>query len=551
MALLNLKNKKVLIIEDYAAMRKAIKDMLLSLNAQDVTEAENGASALESMKLIRFDIVLSDYNLGSGKNGQQVLEEARHLRLLPYYAVFIMITAEQNQAMVLSAMENKPDEYLTKPFTTQQLLTRIERNYQRKQFLAPIEREIDRGNWAQAIENCEAMLANTEKAQRMTLLKMRAELALQVNDLDAAQRIYHDVLDERQLLWAVFGLGRVYYLRGDYAQAALIFQDLIEQNPMMMEAYDWLAKTHEAQGNALHAEEVLAAATELSPRAILRQRKLATIADKNGHFDTAKQAYQVTVDLGKQSVHRASSDYAGLAKIYTKTNEVDQAISTLGTLRKIFTNDPEAELRAAVLETQIHHAQGDEAQAQAAYQKLLALHEQIGAQLPQDMQLDLAKTYYLRGEHEKADALLEPLVKNNIDDEGFIAEIQAMQAETGVADRAAVLIAEARQALVQTNNQGVGLFRQGRIKEAIAVFEHAITTMPRNKTVMLNMLKILLHEAKIADKPSKDKLERIKNLLQQAKALGIEADKLGTLQMEFTKILHNQLKAQQNDATTA
>jgi len=551
MALLNLKNKKVLIIEDYAAMRKAIKDMLLSLNAQDVTEAENGASALESMKLIRFDIVLSDYNLGSGKNGQQVLEEARHLRLLPYYAVFIMITAEQNQAMVLSAMENKPDEYLTKPFTTQQLLTRIERNYQRKQFLAPIEREIDRGNWAQAIENCEAMLANTEKAQRMTLLKMRAELALQVNDLDAAQRIYRDVLDERQLLWAVFGLGRVYYLRGDYAQAALIFQDLIEQNPMMMEAYDWLAKTHEAQGNALHAEEVLAAATELSPRAILRQRKLATIADKNGHFDTAKQAYQVTVDLGKQSVHRASSDYAGLAKIYTKTNEVDQAISTLGTLRKIFTNDPEAELRAAVLETQIHHAQGDEAQAQAAYQKLLALHEQIGAQLPQDMQLDLAKTYYLRGEHEKADALLEPLVKNNIDDEGFIAEIQAMQAETGVADRAAVLIAEARQALVQTNNQGVGLFRQGRIKEAIAVFEHAITTMPRNKTVMLNMLKILLHEAKIADKPSKDKLERIKNLLQQAKALGIEADKLGTLQMEFTKILHNQLKAQQNDATTA
>ncbi|MBE0469576.1 MAG: response regulator, partial [Methyloprofundus sp.] len=125
--MLDLKAKKILLIEDYPVMRKAIRDMLYSLDVITLIEAENGQKAINAMQTHKFDIVLCDYNLGEGKNGLQVLEEARFRKLLPSSAAFIMVTAEQLQDRVLSAMENKPDEYLTKPFTAQLLLTRLER----------------------------------------------------------------------------------------------------------------------------------------------------------------------------------------------------------------------------------------------------------------------------------------------------------------------------------------------------------------------------------------------------------------------------------------
>ena len=125
----NLRAKKILIIEDYSAMRMSIKEMLHINGAQTMMEADNAKAALAIMEKHKFDIIMCDYNLGIGKNGQQLLEEAKFRKLLTYSTIFIMVTAEQTQSMVLSAMENKPDEYLTKPFNAQQLFSRIEKKF--------------------------------------------------------------------------------------------------------------------------------------------------------------------------------------------------------------------------------------------------------------------------------------------------------------------------------------------------------------------------------------------------------------------------------------
>ena len=185
-----LPGKSILIIEDYAAMRKAIRDMLYTLEADKISEADNGANALALMGKTSFDIVLCDYNLGVGKNGQQVLEEARYRKLIGSQCIFIIITAEQTASMVLGAMDSKPDEYLTKPFNAQQLYSRIERNLLRKQYLHSVESEIERGNLLQAIQNCERLLQQDDKKMRLQLLRLRAELACSVGDFDSARRVY-------------------------------------------------------------------------------------------------------------------------------------------------------------------------------------------------------------------------------------------------------------------------------------------------------------------------------------------------------------------------
>ena len=54
---LNLSTKKILIVEDYPAMRKAITNMLYTLEAEYIVETNNAVKALKAMSKIKFDIV--------------------------------------------------------------------------------------------------------------------------------------------------------------------------------------------------------------------------------------------------------------------------------------------------------------------------------------------------------------------------------------------------------------------------------------------------------------------------------------------------------------
>ncbi len=109
----------------------------------------------------------------------------------------------------------------------------------------------------------------------LQLLKIYAELTIKIGDFKTAEAIYQEILQERELPWARLGLGIVAFFLGYYDQAIKTFQDLIEQYPMMLEAYDWLVKAHELMGNDEHAVSSLNSAVTLSPMSILRQKKLA------------------------------------------------------------------------------------------------------------------------------------------------------------------------------------------------------------------------------------------------------------------------------------
>jgi CheY-like chemotaxis protein len=529
---IDLASKKILVVEDQAIMRETIKHILVSFGARLIVEAESGINAITAMRIDRFDVVLCDYNLLRGKNGQQVLEEARHLKLLPVKAIFIMVTCEQSQEMVLSAIDNKPDDYLIKPFNRQQLLSRIERCYARKKYLASIENEIDRGNLYLAIRNCEKLLQLDDKRMRLQLLKTYAELSLKVGDFKKAEEIYQDILHERELPWARLGLGVVAFFLGYYDQAIKTFQELIEQYPVMLEAYDWLVKAHELMGNDEHAVSSLNSAVTLSPLSILRQKKLALLADKTENLAVAKKAYTATIKLGKNSIHRSSGDYSGLANVYLKSNAANEALKILYELNQQFHNDPEAKLRAALLETEIHQAKGNKALAQHAYGKAFKLNEQFNKQLSRELRLEIAKTFYLNGNSETCDEILSDLVKTNIDDKLFVKDIVTM-CDTIIGDNyAETLIQHIKKELVDINNKGVSLFQEGNIKGALAVFEKAIAKMPDNHTIILNMVKIIIHDIKTS-KPDPEKIVSAQSYINKAIQIGIPHNQISGLQTEL------------------
>ena len=112
-----IESKSFLVVDDFGDMRSMLKNMLTSIGVTQINTAASGADAIDAITNQHYDIILCDYNLGPGKNGQQILEEIRYRELIGLHTIFVIISAENTRGMVMGAVEYEPDSYLTKPFT--------------------------------------------------------------------------------------------------------------------------------------------------------------------------------------------------------------------------------------------------------------------------------------------------------------------------------------------------------------------------------------------------------------------------------------------------
>lgn len=114
---------KVLIADDSGVMRKIIVRAANAAGIQDITEAVDGADAIEKFKEGQFDLVLTDWNMPN-KSGLEVLQE---IRAGGSTVPIIMVTTEGEKSNVLQAIQAGVSDYLTKPFEASALLEKIEK----------------------------------------------------------------------------------------------------------------------------------------------------------------------------------------------------------------------------------------------------------------------------------------------------------------------------------------------------------------------------------------------------------------------------------------
>ena len=112
-----LAGKRILAVDDLVESRSAMKKMLVILGASKVDVAMDGDEATEYILNNDYDLVISDYNLGRGRDGQQILEEARFIRRFKATTTLVMLTGDTALDMVMGAIPYEPDHYVTKPFT--------------------------------------------------------------------------------------------------------------------------------------------------------------------------------------------------------------------------------------------------------------------------------------------------------------------------------------------------------------------------------------------------------------------------------------------------
>ena len=488
---INLKNKKVLVVEDFFNFRLTIRRMLRSFNISDIDEAADGEEAVKKMSYKKYDIILCDYNLGPGKDGQQVLEEAKYRGYMDYFNIFIMVTALNTTDMVMGALEYQPDDYLIKPFTKMTLEKKLKDSIKKKENLKNIERAIEKNDYANAIAICDKLIGSNTK-NLTELLKLKGEILTKKGDYTEAVLFYEEVLSMGNLPWAMLGLGKTKFITGDYDAAKEIFEKIIAKNDKNVAAYDWLSVIHEKMGNLKEAQKVLQEAILISPKAILRQKALGNIAYKNKDFITAEQSFKEAVKQGKHSFFKSPSDYTSLAKVFVDRNAPEEGLKVLNDAGKEFINNPEAALQISVTESLAFKKMNREKDARKALAKATQLSATLPNTLPANVELDLAKAFFSTGNEESGKAIIRRLVQNNHEDQELISDVQAVFKDLNIADKGREIISMARNEIIKLNNEGVRLVREGNLSKAIEFFEQAAVNLPTNKVINANAAHALI-----------------------------------------------------------
>jgi DNA-binding response OmpR family regulator len=110
----------ILVVEDDAEMARVLVHGLQE-EAYEVDLARDGPAALSISKTGAFDVVLLDVMLP----GMDGLEVAKHLRCRNQDVGLLMLTARDSLPDIVKGLDAGADDYLTKPFSFQELLARI------------------------------------------------------------------------------------------------------------------------------------------------------------------------------------------------------------------------------------------------------------------------------------------------------------------------------------------------------------------------------------------------------------------------------------------
>lgn len=523
-------DKHYLVVDDFIGVRQLLRESLRNLGAKNIDQASSGGEAIGLLSRIRYDVVLCDYNLGEGKNGQQVLEEARMRNFLLPSSVWMMVSAEKSVESVMGAAEHQPDAYLIKPITEGVLLTRLNRVWHKKQVFRMIDQAYAEKDYLRAAKLCDAQI-EIDKVHQIELLRMRAALALKSGEPEKAREAYERVMQEREYQWARSGLAKIRMANGEFEQARQIFQGVIADNHYYIDAYDQLAAAYQYLGKPEEACGVLERAARLSPNSVVRQRTLGEVCLGLDNIGMAEKAFRKCIEIGEYSIMKSADAYLGLARVCGKKNDTKEALQLLLTVQREFANDELIQLRAKITEGMVYHESGDFRRARKAGDELEELLKSNPARPDTPTCLEMATLLLAVGVKEAPVELLCYVTRNNHDNALLLERVQKIFDKARMGDEGIVLIRSSRKDASDLMNKGVLLWKTGKLAEAVQWMRDARRVLPNNLRILFNAAQILLSHMQ--------QLGYEEALAAEATEVLMHVDKIQPGQKRFAQLMEN------------
>lgn len=116
-------NMKVLIVDDFATMRRIVRNILKQIGFKNIVEADDGKSALKELKKRKVDLILCDWNMPE-MPGIDLLKAVRADDELKDIH-FVMVTAEAQKDNIVEAVKAGVSNYVVKPFTAETISEKL------------------------------------------------------------------------------------------------------------------------------------------------------------------------------------------------------------------------------------------------------------------------------------------------------------------------------------------------------------------------------------------------------------------------------------------
>jgi tetratricopeptide (TPR) repeat protein len=484
-------DSKFLIIDDFENFRTSLRLMLTSFGAAFVDTVANAEQALNQSKYESYDVILCDFNLGEGKNGQQILEELRIKKKLKRTHLFIMITADTSKEAVLGTREFQPDAYVAKPVTRNMLEERLTQLLVQQRALKPINREIDLENYAKAISLCQQEV-DKESRYRSWCLQTMADLYRKMGDSSSAQKIYSEVLSNRPIDWAKIGLAKTLFDTNQYEEAKNVFSSVIERSPFLVEAYEGISDSCVRLGQKKEAQKALQEAVSISPRMVQRQSKLASLCVENNDLNAASDAFRKAVAFGEGTVHETPDLYLNFGRCLSdlalgdttdkQASLASEANVQLETVIDKFYFEEESCHCANLVKARVLIGQGKLDDALELIEEVQALTDMN--KLSAELGIEMSRSLYTSGKQDDAQKILIDLSQRFENDPSALAKIEA------VLDEPEPL--EVRVKAKSLNKTGIQLFESGQLVEAIESFSSAAALTPKHAALNLNLAQVAL-----------------------------------------------------------
>jgi tetratricopeptide (TPR) repeat protein len=384
------------------------------------------------------------------------------------------------------------------------------------------------------INRCKQALAN-KTHYRTECLGIISRQYFELQHYDDAKRIYLSHQNSPNCQWATIGLGKLAILEKKLKHAEKLFKLLINDYPLYLSSYDWLAVTYEEQFHYLFAEEILEQALKLSPRSLSRLKKFAQLCIHNDHFEKATFAYEQNYRLAHNSIHHCADNtikYVEALIEHTPSLSLIDAKklnSKAFAFMKQMTRDfkgAENRIQSHLLSACLFEVTQERKQADEELQRGHALLIKEQDNLSPEKLNDISLTLHKLDRNNLASQILEMSKIKTTDSKSTTIKNKQDQTQS---------IKDKVQADIEL---GLALYNEKKYQEAIIKLESASSNYPDHIGIMLNLIQVLLVSFDEGERKVTE-LTRAKSLLAQLKDFSVtnaELERLKKMQKKYQQV---------------
>lgn len=470
---INYSGKSALIVDSKLEDLGTLRQVLSRMGVGQVQVASSVNMALSLMREFTYDLCFAAYDMGKAdKNGLQLLQEANAEFIFPASSAYFLIVDADASELLFGSLENSPDTYISKPFDQGKIRHRVEKQLRIKEAIKPIEQLLDDEHFEEVIEKGEA-LSKLYPGLSVFLQRITGIALLRMRRYSQAKVLFEQLTEKRDLPWAEVGKGIAYFNLGEYADALNCLNRIVDQQQICVEAYTWLARTHQVKGELALAVTLMRKAVMLQPTVPGLQGELAELSSQTAEWDISKAAYQNAIRYARYSAFQTPTYYFGYVRALIQANikrlsEVEgDVIRTLEDAVLDHPDNQEVMFRAKLINCDLYRAKGLESRLEQMLQQTW--------------------NFYLRMELDNQCKWLDIMV-DAAHSTGLEVEVQKKRKDLS---RAMI-----EKEWGKANYAAMTSFRSGDLDRAFQMFGRANELLPSHTGIALNLVQAGIEKAK-------------------------------------------------------